>query len=75
MKNFSTLSLRNDCAREGNIFFRFYTTMERQILTFHQGEYAIRIHVAKCDRERLDFSFGQLHLQFVLALILVSVST
>ena len=72
---FDSLSLRNDCAQEGNIFCRFYTTMERQILTFYQGEYAIHIHVAKCDRERLDFSFGQLHLQFVLGLILVPVST
>ena len=49
--------------------------MERQTLTFYQGEYTIRIHVAKCDRERLDFSFGQLHLKFVVVLILVSAST
>ena len=49
--------------------------MERQTLTFYQGEYTIRIHVAKCDRERLDFSFGQLHLKFVVVLILVSAAT
>lgn len=43
------------------------------MLTFHQGEYTVCIHVAKCDCERLDFSLGQLHLQFLLDVILVSV--
>ena len=44
-------------------------------LTFHQGEYTICIHETKCDGERLDLSFGELYLKFLLVLFLVSAST